>query len=98
MSVFDEIIFVSDFVEDTRVYTASTEERVRLFAALDSVGSVAESVKALHLSVLRILNFTVSYLKSKNKYINERTVLARDALSQKYKSLLTDCEKNQNGN
>ena len=90
MSLFDEIIFVADFIEDTRDYTASIEERARLYEALSSSKTVDEAVMCLHYSVILILEFTVRYLKSKNKYINERTVLALDALTKRYSAHLTE--------
>ena len=94
MSVFDEIIFVADFIEDTRSYSASRELREKLFSELSLSRSTNESIISLHRAVVWILDFTVGYLKSKNKYINERTVVARKELSQKYSDILTNGREN----
>ena len=90
MTVFDEIIFVADFIEDTRVYSASIEARDTLYRALSSSKSREECIVHLHRTVIWILDFTVNYLKSRNKYVNERTVLAREALKRCYSAPLTE--------
>ena len=84
MSVFDEIIFVADFVDDTRVYNAAREKREVLYRALDTAVGLDACLECLHSTVISILEFTVGYLKSKNKYINERTVCALEAFSKRY--------------
>lgn len=93
MTVFDEIIFVADFIEDTRLYSASVELRDRLMSQIKASNSTEESIKHLHRAVVWILEFTVEYLNSKNKYINERTVVASEVLSKRCSPISTSVGK-----
>ncbi len=89
MSVFDMIIFVADYTEETRTHTSCISERKLLHNALDSTENKSERIAALRQSVLRILDNTVSYLKQKDVFIHPRTL---DALE--YYRTLTE-EKNE---
>ena len=86
MTVFDEIIFLADFVEDGREYDACKELRRELFSALESKADVVEKRKALHYSVLRVIDFTVNYLQKKGRAVNSRMLLARNSIVDKINS------------
>lgn len=79
MSVFDQIIFIADFVEDTRVYTACAKAREKLYSALSAAKDAEQCISILHLSVIETLDFTIKYLIDKGKYLNGRTVATRNA-------------------
>jgi len=83
MSLFDEIIFLADFVEDGREYDACRELRAELFHALENADNIEERCKILHYSVLRVIDFTIYYLRENKKQINGRMLLARSAIADK---------------
>ena len=88
MSVFDEIIFLSDFVEDTRKYQACINAREKLFNLLDLAKDGEECLEILHLSVIETLDFTIKYLIDKQMYLNGRTVATRNAFLGRYPKAL----------
>lgn len=83
MSVFDEIIFVADFVEDGRAYDACRESRECFFEALDVAKTRDEKLRVLHSAVLQVIDFTVAYLEKVGKNVNSRMILARRAIASK---------------
>ena len=79
MTVFEEIIFVADYTEETRTYENCIKERERLHREL--LENESEKRKEiLKKSVKRILESTVEYLNKKNSFIHPRTLLALDFL------------------
>lgn len=83
MSDFDEIIFVADFVEDTRSYDACKAIRKKLFEDLDAAITIDEKMRILHLSVIAIIDFTLKYLEEKGKPVNSRILMAKRAVLSK---------------
>ena len=83
MTDFDEIIFVADFVEDGREYSACREARERLLSRLAEADSYPECLQALHLTVIEVIDFTLKYLEDKGKTPNSRMLLAKRAVLAK---------------
>ena len=83
MSTFDEIIFVADFVEDGREYSACKEIRNKLFSQISIDKSSAERIQILHSTVVEIMDFTLKYLEEKGKSANSRMILAKKAVLAK---------------
>ena len=83
MSVFDEIIFIADFVEDGREYVACKEIRNLLFSRLSAAESREECLKILHLMVVEVIDFTFKYLEERGKSVNSRMILAKKAVLAK---------------
>ncbi len=83
MSLFDEIIFIADFIEDGRKYDACREARRDLLSSLEGETDVEKKLRILHLSVLRVIDFTVKYLEDKGKAVNSRMLLARKSIARK---------------
>ncbi len=83
MSVFDEIIFLADFVEDGREYNACKTIREDLFSALDGETDIDKKIKILHFQVLRVIDFTVNYLQKRERPVNSRMLLARNSIIEK---------------
>ena len=73
MSIFDEIIFISDYVEDGRTYPACVDVREMLYNDLKKAESQAECVIALHRAVVRSLEYTVSALRARGALLHETT-------------------------
>ena len=82
MSVFDEIIFVSDFIEETRAYAASRITREKLLGSLTE-GNFSSNISALHVAVLDEMDSTLAHLSDKGVPISERTILTRNAFLTK---------------
>lgn len=79
MSVFSEIIFVADFVEDGRVYESCRVAREELFSALENSDTSEQRIRALHTSVVHILEFTVAFLEKRGIKIDEASLLTKNA-------------------
>lgn len=77
MSLFDEIIYIADYVEDGRTYPACVEVRDMLFSALDAAESENERLGALHKATLESLNNTINKLLFQGRMLNERTIEAK---------------------
>ena len=85
MTVFDEIIYVADFIEENRSYKACVEMREEVLSSLTD--SVHENVLALHKATLKILDFTLDFINKKGLYVVDKTVLAKEALERKIKQI-----------
>lgn len=73
MSLFEMIIFLADYVEETRKHTSCIEERQRLHAELETVQR-DERLSVLQRSVCRVLDSTVKYLTEKQVFIHPLTL------------------------
>ena len=83
MSLFDEIIFVADFVEDTRSYDACKAERKKLFENLSAAETIEEKIQILHTSTVSIIDFTLKYLEAKGMTVNSRMLMAKRTVLNK---------------
>lgn len=82
MSVFDEIIFLSDYIEEGREYVASRELYDYVFSQMEQ-GNTEHNLTVLHNAALKSINHTISHLIEKNRFIIEKTLLTRNALLSK---------------
>ena len=73
MSLFEEIIFLADYVEETRKHTSCIEERHRLHSELERADR-SEMRRVIRRSVHRVLNATVNYLTEKQVFIHPLTL------------------------
>ena len=82
MSVFDKIIFLADFIEDTRVYPTSltTARFVRESMKTKNIGA---NIYALNKACIMEFDSTIEHLKRTGRKINTKTLLARDSLISK---------------
>lgn len=85
MSLFDEIIFISDFVEDGRTYPSCRELGDRLFSSLEVTEDRNGAILALHRATLDCLDFTVRFVLDRGYFLHGRTARARDALLARIK-------------
>ena len=83
MTIFDRIIFLSDFAEDGREYPACRAVAKRLFEHLDAEKTKEEKVEAINASVIDTLNATLDALKRIERPINHRTLLTISAFADK---------------
>ncbi len=80
MTVFDEIIFLADFIENSRTYPNAV--RTREFV-LDSIKRGENAVEILHKGCLMEIDSTISFLIKEGREIDERALLAKAGLISK---------------
>ncbi len=81
MSVFDMIIFLSDFIEEGRKYESSSLTREYLFSAINDKS--IDNIKALINSCIMEIDFTIEHIREKNGVIVPKTLMAKSALLEK---------------
>lgn len=74
MSLFDEIILISDYIEDSRTYESCVAVRDALYSALAACRTESECEIALHKSVYESLVFTEMDVIKRGRFLNERSV------------------------
>ena len=81
MSLFDEIIFISDYIEEGRRYDTSIKIRDELFSSLALAKSYEEKLLALHKATLSSIESTIAILEKRGLHVNEKTNEARQYFS-----------------
>ena len=79
MSVFDEIIFLADFIEENRKYDASASVRDFVRSNME-LCMYEENIKILHKACIKSIDFTLRHLIDNEKLINPKNILTRNAL------------------
>ena len=82
MSVFDEIVFLADFIEDTRTYDSSVKLREFVWSNMLSC-DVESNLKVLHYACVKAIDCTIINLIENKKKINSKNILTRNALLSK---------------
>ena len=80
MSVFDEIIFISDYAEVGRTYHTCVEVRDYLFENVKKENSLSDNVLALHTASLNATRATVNSLAIRHEAINSKTIQTKKYL------------------
>ena len=70
MSLFDEIIFVADFIEEGREFSGCTELRIMFYSDIESG---TDPKLALHKVALEELLFTKSFVEKQGGKLNSRS-------------------------
>ena len=83
MSVFDEIILLSDYIEEGRSYSNCIELRESFLAELEESECYDEAVLALHRAVYKSLDNNIKEFISRGKSFHVRTMLTHDAIFDK---------------
>ena len=81
MSLFDEIIFVADYIEENRTYPSCIAMREAVYSSLSD--DISSNVLALHRAAVEIIDRTVDYLIRNNLRIINKTILAKEAINRK---------------
>ena len=82
MTVFDEIIFLADYIEDGRTYPACVELRLWLYRELDGAHSRKEALTALHTATLAAIDNTIKSIRARGGKLHPRTLSARDYIQK----------------
>ena len=77
MNVMEKIVFLSDFVEEGRSYTACKQVRLELEADL---AAGIDPLIAVDRANLSVLDFTIRFLLDRGAYISVRSLEARNSL------------------
>lgn len=77
MSVFEKIIFLADYIDDTRTYPSCISLRKEFFSAKPENMNEQERVRHLDSAALASIDNTLSYLRSKERSIHPLTLKAR---------------------
>ena len=80
MTVFDEIILLSDYIEEGRTYENCVNLRREFLEELSTAKSAEECVLALHRAVAKSLDNNINEFISRGKNFHVRTKLTRDAI------------------
>ncbi len=78
MSVFDEIIFLADYVEDGRTYPACIEARASLYHDLSNTSARDERELALDRAMLKTLTQTVLTREERGECVHPQTLRSID--------------------
>ena len=81
MTLFDEIIFISDYIEDGRTYESCISVRNTLFQELSSRTSKEEKHLALRRAIYRSLCYTLDALNNRGVKPDDTSVLTKNAYS-----------------
>ena len=82
MSVFDAIIYIADFVEETRTYSACIEVRDALFSGFEAADA-KERLNMLYWACLRATDHTIYTLQEKGKPIDPISFETKNSLAMK---------------
>lgn len=82
MSVFDEIIFISDYAEEGRTYRTCVEIRRYLLDNISSKKSIEENIRALHTASLKSIESTIESLTNRKEKINTKTIMTKKYLEK----------------
>jgi HD superfamily phosphohydrolase YqeK len=77
MDIFEKIIFLADYIDETRTYPSCVALREEFFGADPASTSDDERVKHLDRAALASIENTLSYLESKERCIHPLTLAAR---------------------
>ena len=82
MTVFDAIIYISDYIEPERRYEDSIKLRTRLHNGLSGAVSQSEKLALLEAAVLTSLRNTIAHINGMGYRLDDETRLAEEYFSQ----------------
>ena len=85
MTVFDEIIFISDYIEEGRIYEPCIATRKYLYDSFVSSNYATNQI-ALHKACILSIDLTIKSLEDKKRFVHPRVFEAKQAII----SLLAD--------
>ena len=80
MSLFDKLIYISDYIEEGRQYQESARVRSYLLSSLTN-STNEEKVSFLNNAILMSIDNTIERLSALGKPINSKTLLTKSALT-----------------
>ena len=80
ISLFDEIIFISDYVEIGRTYPTCIEVRKYLIDNLNTNKSFTENLTVLHRASILAIDYTIQSISQRGEIVNSKTFSMRKHL------------------
>ncbi len=77
MSVFEKIVFLADYIDETRTYRSCVEIRDDFFSVKPEEMDEDEKIRHLDRAALRSIDNTLSYLRSEGRSIHPLTLEAQ---------------------
>ena len=88
MSITDEIIFISDYIEKGRTHPACSDLRKVLRDDLSMARDISESVMHLHKATIKALENTIIHLSKSGFFIHPTTVITRNSFLAKTPTMI----------
>ena len=82
MSVLDKIVFLADFIEDSRSYPDSLTTAKFVKSSMRK-GYISNNISVLNRACIMEFDSTLSHLARLGREVNKKTLLARDSLLSK---------------
>lgn len=80
MSIFDKIIYISDYIEDGRTYEACKMVRDYLYEAISEKSDKAKMLRALDNAIVMSIDFTIESLINRGLNVNSTTINTKNSL------------------
>ena len=80
MSIFEKIVFLADYIDDTRTYPSCIALREEFFSSKPAEMTYDERVRHLDRAALKSIDNTLSYLRLKERSIHPLTLEAQNDL------------------
>ena len=80
MSLIEKVIFLADYIDDTRTYPSCVALREEFFSSVSGETDEDGRLRCLDRAALSSMENTLSYLEGKNRVIHPLTLKARDDL------------------
>ena len=81
MNIFEKIIFIADYIEETRTHSQCVRAREYFYSHANSSDNL---IKTLDMTIIMSLDSTLSYLESIGADIDPETIKARNFLLAEY--------------
>ncbi len=80
MSVFDKIIYISDYIEDGRIYNSCQRVREYLNTELKEAEKYEDRIKILNRAIVMSIDYTIANLLENGRTVNHTTINTKEAL------------------
>ena len=81
MNIFEKIIFIADYIEETRTHSSCIKAREYFYGSLPKEEN---KLKLLDKTIMMSLDATLSYLEEQGAYSDSQTIKARNFLLAEY--------------
>ena len=81
MNIFDKIIFIADFIEETRTHASCIKAREFFY---NGILSENDKISRLNKTIIMSIDSTVAYLLEKGDIIDSQTINTRNFLLAEY--------------
>ena len=84
MSTFEKILFLADYIDDTRTYPSCVDLRNEFFSSKPEEMNEDERIRHLDRAALKSIDNTLFYLRSKERIIHPLTLKAQADLKARF--------------